>query len=71
MKALRFDKFGPVSVLAIAEVPTPEPGAGEALVRVAAAAINPSDVKNVGGHLDAYEKIAKGAVKRKQVLVFG
>jgi NADPH:quinone reductase-like Zn-dependent oxidoreductase len=50
MKALRFSKFGAMSVLSIGEVPMPQPGAGEALVRVAAAAINPSDLKNVAGH---------------------
>lgn len=50
MKALRFSTFGAPSVLSIEEVPTPEPRAGEALVRVIAAAINPSDVKNVSGH---------------------
>jgi len=49
MKALRFSKFGPPSVLAIEEVPRPELRDGEALVRVEAAAINPSDVKNVAG----------------------
>jgi NADPH:quinone reductase len=36
-------------VLAVEEIPTPEPPDGEALVRVKAAAINPSDVKNVAG----------------------
>jgi NADPH2:quinone reductase len=50
MRALRFGKFGPPSVLSIEDTPVPIPGEGEALVRVAAAAINPSDVKNVGGH---------------------
>ncbi len=49
MKALRFHKFGSPSVLAIEEVPRPEPHDGEALVQVEAAAINPSDVKNVSG----------------------
>jgi len=49
MKALRFRKFGPPSVLAIEEVPRPEPVHGEALIQVKAAAINPSDVKNVSG----------------------
>ena len=53
MKALRFKKFGPPSVLAIEEVPQPEPLAGEALVQVKAAAINPSDVKNVAGLFSA------------------
>jgi NADPH2:quinone reductase len=50
MKALRFASFGSPSVLRIEEVPIPEPGDGEALVRVEAAAINPSDFKNVSGH---------------------
>ncbi len=50
MKALRFSKFGPPSVLAIEEIPRPEPGDGEALIQVKAAAINPSDVKNVSGN---------------------
>jgi NADPH:quinone reductase-like Zn-dependent oxidoreductase len=50
MKALRFSKFGPPSVLCIDEVAIPEPGEGEALVRVKAAAINPADYKNVSGH---------------------
>jgi NADPH:quinone reductase-like Zn-dependent oxidoreductase len=50
MKALRFSEFGPPSVLRIEEVAIPEPGQGEALVRVKAAGINPSDVGNVAGH---------------------
>jgi len=49
MKALRFAEFGPPSVLRIEEVPIPEPGEGEVLVRVKAAAINPSDVGDVAG----------------------
>src|ERR1700722_2652629 len=49
MKALRFAEFGPPSVLRIEEVAIPEPGEGEALVQVKAAAINPSDVGNVSG----------------------
>jgi NADPH2:quinone reductase len=50
MKSLRFAGFGPPSVLRIEEVAIPEPGEGEALVQVKAAAINPSDYKNVSGH---------------------
>jgi NADPH:quinone reductase len=49
MKALRFNQFGPPSVLSIEEIAKPRPGDGEVLVRVKAAAINPSDVKNVSG----------------------
>ena len=38
MKSLRFAEFGPPSVLRIEEVAIPEPGEGEALVQVKAAA---------------------------------
>jgi NADPH:quinone reductase len=49
MKALRFSAFGPPSVLQMEELPIPMPRDGEALVQVKAAAINPSDYKNVAG----------------------
>src|ERR1700689_3296158 len=49
MKSLSFTEFGPPSVLRIEEVAIPEPGVGEALVQVKAAAINPSDIGNVAG----------------------
>jgi NADPH2:quinone reductase len=49
MKALRFAEFGPPSVLRIEELAIPGPGEGEALVRVKAAGINPSDIGDVAG----------------------
>jgi NADPH2:quinone reductase len=49
MKALRFEKYGPPSVLSIQQVPVPDLKPGEALVELHASAINPSDVKNVAG----------------------
>lgn len=52
MKALRFDRFGDLSVLHIEEIPTPQIGSDEVLVRVSAASINPSDVKNVQGVME-------------------
>jgi len=52
MRALRFDAFGPPSVLRLIDVPDPEPGAGFAVVRVTASSINPSDVKNVAGAME-------------------
>ena len=51
MKALRFEKTGSLGELKVVEVPMPAPGAGEVLVKVKAAAINPSDVKNVLGKM--------------------
>lgn len=49
MRALRFAQYGPPQVLRLQEVETPTPARGEALVQIHAAAINPSDVKNVAG----------------------
>jgi NADPH:quinone reductase-like Zn-dependent oxidoreductase len=40
MRALYFEEFGGVEVLKLGEQPTPEPGPGEALVRVSYAGIN-------------------------------
>ena len=45
MKAVRFDEYGPVEVLDVRDVPVPEPGRGEVLVRVRAAGINPGEAK--------------------------
>jgi NADPH2:quinone reductase len=49
MRAIRFEAFGDPSVLELAEVGAPAVGETTALVRVMAASINPSDVKNVAG----------------------
>jgi NADPH:quinone reductase-like Zn-dependent oxidoreductase len=45
MKAVRFDEYGGVDVLHLAEVPTPEPGLGQVLIQVKAAGINPGEAK--------------------------
>ena len=49
MRAIRFKSFGDPSVLERTEMASPAAEAGTALVRVLAASINPSDVKNVAG----------------------
>ncbi|HEX9145651.1 MAG TPA: NADP-dependent oxidoreductase [Candidatus Binatia bacterium] len=43
MKAVRIHSFGPPEVLLLEEVPKPEPGTGEVLVRVKAAGVGPWD----------------------------
>jgi NADPH:quinone reductase-like Zn-dependent oxidoreductase len=40
---VRFDRYGDIDVLSVVEVPRPAPGAGQALVRVKAAGINPGE----------------------------
>jgi NADPH:quinone reductase-like Zn-dependent oxidoreductase len=42
-RAVRFDHYGDVDVLDVREVPRPVPGAGEVLVEVRAAGINPGE----------------------------
>lgn len=50
MKAIVFDQFGePADVLALREMPTPEPGPGEVRVRMIASPVNPSDLLVVRG----------------------
>jgi NADPH:quinone reductase len=52
MKAIQFKSFGKPDTLEYVDLPTPVPAPGNALVRVAAASVNPSDVKNVSGHFE-------------------
>jgi NADPH:quinone reductase-like Zn-dependent oxidoreductase len=42
-RAVRFDKYGGIEVLQVTEVPRPIPSAGDVLVRVKAAGINPGE----------------------------
>jgi NADPH:quinone reductase len=45
MRAVRFDQYGDRDVLYIADIETPQPAAGEVLVEVRAAAINPGEAR--------------------------
>ena len=51
MRALRFHKTGSLDNLIVEDVPIPTPGPDEVLVQVMAAAVNPSDLKNVQGKM--------------------
>ena len=45
MKAIRIHGFGDPEVLELDDVPIPQPGEGELLVRIHAASVNPVDYK--------------------------
>ncbi len=53
MRAVRFDHYGGVDVLEVVDVERPTPAAGEGLVRVKAAGINPGEVSIREGRLRA------------------
>lgn len=65
MKAIVLKRFGDAGNLAIEEIPAPEPGAGEVLVRVKALGINQIDLKTRRG-----EGMA-GALRREQPMILG
>jgi NADPH:quinone reductase-like Zn-dependent oxidoreductase len=60
MKAIVQERFGPPDVLRLAEVDRPEPGPGQVLVRMRAAALNPYDWHLLRG--DPYVARLMGAV---------
>ena len=49
MKAIQIQAFGDAGGLVVVELPRPAAAPDTAIVRVEAASINPSDVKNVQG----------------------
>ena len=53
MKAIRVEQYGGPEVLRLVDVPIPEPGPGELLIRVEAAGVNFVDVYHRTGALPA------------------
>jgi NADPH:quinone reductase-like Zn-dependent oxidoreductase len=53
MKAVRFNEYGGVEVLQVVDVPRPVPAAGQVLVQVKAAGINPGEAKIRAGLMHA------------------
>ena len=58
MRAVRFHDYGPPSVLIVETVDRPQPKAGEVLVRIHFAGVNPIDWKLRTGNLQRYMPIA-------------
>ncbi len=54
MRAMIMNEAGGPEVMKLADVPTPEPKAGEVLIRVACAGVNPADWKDREGRLAAF-----------------
>jgi NADPH2:quinone reductase len=55
MKAWQIEKFGGPEVMKLADVPVPEPGLGEARIRVEAAGLNYSDIMiREGTYIDSF-----------------
>jgi NADPH:quinone reductase-like Zn-dependent oxidoreductase len=52
MRALRFTEFGDPDVLLVMDLPDPSGTRAEAVIRVEAASVKLSDVKNVAGAMD-------------------
>ncbi len=57
MKAVQFDDYGPPEVLHLVEVETPVAGPGQVQLRVAAASVNPADVKWRSGALRSFTSV--------------
>jgi len=56
MKAVTVKNYGGPEVIAVGEMPRPTPGAGEILVKVVAASVNPVDYKTREGYLKDFVK---------------
>jgi NADPH2:quinone reductase len=52
VQVIEFKEFGGPSQLKLAERPMPQADANTAVVRIEAASVNPSDVKNVTGRME-------------------
>jgi NADPH:quinone reductase len=60
MKAIRIHAYGGPEVMRLEELPTPAPGAGEVLVRIAAASVNFIDVQRRRGELVGHAFYQRG-----------
>jgi NADPH:quinone reductase len=61
MKAIRIHAYGGPEMMRLEELPTPSPGSGEVLVRIAAASVNFIDVQRRRGELVGHAFYQRGA----------
>ncbi|MDL2406123.1 NADP-dependent oxidoreductase [Rhizobium calliandrae] len=54
MKAMRLHTYGDIASVVAEDIPVPDVGPDEVLIRVAAAGVNPLDLKLITGHAAAY-----------------
>ena len=66
MKAVQIDQYGGIDVLQVREIPKPEPKAGEVVIAVRAAGINPGEAAirsgAFGGGVAGLERIRAWAL---------
>ena len=66
MKAIRVNEFGGPEVLRLEEVPTPQPGPGQVLVRMHATGVNPVETYIRAGTVCAIAGVALHAGQRRR-----
>ena len=62
MKAVRIHAYGGPEVLTVEDVPRPEPGTGQVLVRIRAAGVNPADWKIRAGYFKDFMPLQLPAI---------
>lgn len=71
MKAIRVDRFGSSDVLHVQEVPTPEPGYGEVLVKIESAGVNFVDIYIRKGQYPEEPPFIPGSEAAGEVVALG
>ena len=73
MKAAVVDRYGPPDVVRVADVPTPEPGAGEVRVRVDTAAVTVADARIRGARFPhgfaPFARLAFGVTRPRRTIL--
>jgi NADPH:quinone reductase-like Zn-dependent oxidoreductase len=57
MRSIQFEEYGGPEVLKLVEIPIPQPGEGQVLIKVRFAGVNPADWKMRSGFMKAYRPV--------------